>query len=276
MKQLKFYIVSLFLILIIKSGYSQGYASAELGLAYGSGIFKNSVETFVNTKFEETTYFSENKKFSLGSGFRVYANGFYHFQENIAIGLGIMKNFNQDVEFMEVNAVSGIVSENTRTLSASRLSFRPMIQLNTDFDKLNVFLQLGFSFNSTKQKLHESISISNKKTEYFWEYSGTSGMGYFTSLGLSYKLNKEIGVNFGISLDNYQYSPSNNYLKKLTEDGINMPLADLKEIDKTVTFSDWVSDQYSQNPDLEKPLELPKQTFVYNSISIFLGLSYQF
>lgn len=275
MIKLKYAFSILFFLLFIKSSFSQGSVNIEFGGSYGFGVFSNSVETFVNTKQEENSYFSENKKFSLGGGLGIFANGLYHFQENIALGFGIHKNFEQEVVFVEINSISGIISENTRTLSASRFSLRPSVQLNTSFEKINTYLQMGITINFNKQKLHESVEVDQLKTEYFWEYEGKSRMGFFATWGVSYNFSEKIALNIGISMESFQYSPTKNHLQKLTKDGSNVPISNLQEIDKSVDFTDWLSDQYSQYPDPNKPLQSHKQNFVYHNLSVLMSLSYR-
>ena len=266
-----------FLSLLITSiGLAQSHFSLSVGGSYGFGIFENSVETFVNTKQEDNAYFSENKKFSLGGGLGVSANFIFHIQENFGFGLGITNHFNTEVEFVEINVVSGIISENTRVLSAKRFSFRPLLQVNTDFDLINTFVQIGVTFNATKQKLTETILVDTMETKLFWEYEGKSKMGFFAVWGLSYNLSDQLSINAGVSIEGFQYTPTHNYLQKMTKNSINVGISGLPEIYKSVEFIDWVSDQYSQYPDPNIPLQSPKQTFTYNNLAVFLNIAYRF
>jgi len=266
---------ALFILLSLNS-FSQSKVNISFGGTYGFGIFKNSVETFINTKQEENKYFNENKKFSLGGGLGIYASTIYSIGENFGIGMGIHHHFNNEIEFIEVNSVSGIIAENTRTLSASRFSILPMVELKTNNKIINAFIQMGVSFNFTNQKLKESIAVNTSVTEYYWNYKGKSKLGFFTNLGLSYHLNSKLSLAIGIIIESYQYSPTSNTLERLTIDGDHVSIANLPEIEKSVEFVDWVADQYSQYPDPNKPLQSPKQSFIYNNASLFLGLSYRF
>jgi len=262
--------------LTISNAYSQGSFSINFGGSYGFGIFENSVETFVNTKQEENAYFTENKKFSLGGGMGLSGGVMYHFQENFGIGLGFFNQFNNEEEFVEVNAVSGVVSTNTRTLSAKRFSIRPSLQVNTAFDKLNTYLQMGVSFNSTKQKLDELVVVDTMRTIFNWEYEGHSGVGFFATWGVTYNITDHILLNLGLNLEIYQYIPDHNYLVGLNNNGHDANIANMPKIYTSVDFVDWVSDQYNQYPDPEIPHQLPKQTFTYNSLNINLGIAYRF
>jgi len=266
----------LFSLFAITNVYSQGRFSIYFGGSYGFGAFENSVETFVNTKQEEKAYFTENKKFSLGGGTGMHGGVMYHFQENFGIGLGFFNQFNNEMEFVEVNAVSGVVSTNTRTLSAKRFSIRPSLQVNTSFDKVNTYLQMGISFNSTKQKLDELVVIDTMRTIFNWEYEGHSGIGFFATWGLTYNINDNILLNLGLSLEAYQYIPDHNYLVGLNNNGHDANIGNMPKIYTSVDFVDWVSDQYNQFPDPEIPHQLPKQTFTYNSLNISLGIAYRF
>ena len=269
---------SVLIISLLSSFFAAGQTNFSLsfGGSYGFGVFENSVETFVNTKQENNAYLSENKKFSLGAGLGIYANAMYHFQDNFGLGIGVNKHFNTDVEFIEINAVSGVIAENTRILSSKRFSIRPMIQVNTDFEKFNTYIQLGVSFNMNKQSLNETIIVDTMETKLFWDYEGKTSLGFFTQLGLNYNFSEKLSMILGLTLDAFQYTPSHNYLQKMTHNGNNVSIYGLPEIFKSVEFLDWVSDQYSQYPDPDKPLKSPKQTFIYHSLSLSLGLSYRF
>ena len=266
-------IISLLLSLF---GFGQSNFSLSFGGSYGFGIFENSVETFVNTKQEDNAYISENKKFSLGGGLGAYAHLMYHFQDNFGLGFGVINHFNTEVEFIEINSVSGIISENTRTLSAKRFSLRPMIQLNTNFKTINTFVQVGVSFNLNKQELQETIVVDTFVTELYWEYEGKTNMGFFAVWGVSYNFSEKLAMNLGLTLEAFQYVPAHNYLQRMSKNGESSNISNLPEIEKSIDFLDWVSDQYSQYPDPDKPLQAPKQTFIYHNLSLSLGLCYRF
>ncbi len=263
-------------LLLSSFGFGQTNLSLGVGGSYGFGIFENSVETFVNTKEESNGYLSENKKFSLGGGLAISAQLMYHIQDNFGLGFGVSNHFNTEVEFIEINSVSGIVSENTRILSAKRFAFRPLLQVNTDFKTINTFVQVGVSFNLNKQELHETIVVDTIETQLFWEYEGKTNMGFFAVWGISYNLSEQMAINLGVNLEAFQYTPTHNYLQKMTRNGSNLDISSLPEISKSVEFNDWVSDQYSQYPDPNKPLQAPKQTFVYHNLSLSFALSYRF
>ncbi len=278
MGKIKIYLVVLFSIIIIKNSFGQDIPiSISIGGAYGFATTKNSVETFVNTKMEDKAYFSENKKFSLGNGYAINGNIQYTFHKNMGFGLGFSYHFPKDVEFNEVNEVAGITAEKQRLLSAKRFTLLPALQLNTDFDKLNTYIRMGVSINFTTQKLHETIVVDTNKTQYFWEYSGESSkFGFYAQWGLSYSFNEHVSIEFNIAYEGYSYTPNKSNMVQAKFNNSNFGLDNFEEIEKSVVFEDWISDQYSQFPDADKPLSVPKQTFNYSSLSLGLTLNYHF
>ncbi len=277
MGTIKFYLLILFSILIITESQGQELPfSISIGGGYGFGTSKNSVETYVNTKLDGNTYYTENKKFSLGYGYSLNGTILYSFHENMGIGLGFNYHFPKDVEFNEVNAVAGIVSEKQRLLSAKRFSLLPAFQINTSFNKLNTYMQIGVSLNFTTQKLNEIITVDTNVTEYFWEYTGNSKFGFYAQWGVSYLFSKHVSVNLSIAYEGYSYSPDKSNMVLAKYNGNNISLGGFDEIEKSVVYEDWVSDQYNQFPDADKPLSLPRQTFNYNSLTLGLSLSYRF
>ena len=277
MGKTKSYLFILISLLMVTKSQGQDLPfSISIGGGYGFGTSENSVETYVNTKVDGNTYFTENKKFSLGYGYSLNGTILYSFHENMGIGLGFNYHFPKDVEFNEINAVAGVISEKQRLLSAKRFSILPAFQLNTDFEKLNTYMQIGISINFTSQKLNEVITVDTNVTEYFWEYSGDSKFGFYAQCGISYTFSKHASINFSIAYEGYSFSPDENNMILAKYNGNNISLDSFDEIEKSVVYEDWVSDQYNQFPESSKPLSLPRQTFNYNSLTIGLALSYRF
>jgi len=263
--------------LLIKNGFTQNTPiSLSIGGNYAFGINKNSVETFVNTKQEGNEYYSENKKFSLGYGYSINGNILYSFHENMGISLGFNYHFPKDVEFNEINEVAGIRADKQRLLSAKRFALLPAFQLNTAFDKLNTYIRVGISLNFTSQKLHEITTIDTMVSQYFWEYSGNSGIGYFAEWGLTYSINEHFSLGFHVAIEAYSYTPDKCDMVSSKLNDKNYGLDNFQKIEKSIVFEDWVSDQYSQYPDADKPLKVPKQTFNYNNLSLGLSMIYHF
>jgi hypothetical protein len=65
-------------------------------------------------------------------------------------------------------------------------------------------------------------------------------------------------------------------MTKAKINGRNINLDKLPEIEKNVEYEEWVSDQYNQYPDANKPLKLPEQTFSYHNLSLNMSLVYLF
>ena len=244
------------------------------GYAFEAG--KNSVETYVNTKEDNNSYYSQNKKFSLGGGFTLGGAVTYALHENLGIYAAIMYHFPQDVYFEEYNSVVGVTSHKERFLSASRFSIFPAFQVNTAFDKLNTFMRVGISINFNQQKLREVITIDTTVTEYYWEYEGSSKLGYYGEWGANYLAGEHILIELSIAYEGFQFSPDANKMVSGNINGRAINLDNIPEIEKSVIYEDWVSDQYSQYPDPNEPLTLPEQTFSYNNLSINLRFYYRF
>ncbi len=250
--------------------------SFSVGGAYSTQAGKNSVETFVNTKQDKNQYFTENKKFSLGGGWNLGGNIGYNFHENMGINLGFYYHLPQDVNFHEINAVAGVQIDKDRILSATRFSFIPSFQLNTSFEKLNTFVRIGVSINSMKQKLFEEVTIDTNIWEYFWEYEGKSNIGFYGQWGLDFKFSEHVAIEFSLAYEGFLFSPDENKLVKAMKNKRNQNIDNMPEIEKSVVFEDWVSDQYNQYPDPNKPLILPRQNFSYHNLSVALSLTYHF
>ncbi len=269
--------LSIILLLLFSSNIFSQTKGLQFGLSggYSKGIMKNSVETFINTKLEDNEYISQNLKFSLGENINFGANIDYLFLNKIGFSILYKYNLNSKVLFTEINAIAGVVENNERELSAKRHSFIPTIILSTDFEKINSFFRIGASFNSTKQILTETISVDPNTTVYIWDYSGKSGIGFYSEIGLTYNFTNKISAAIGFSFEAYNYVPDNSQITETIINGKSFKDNSGLPIDSKKEFKDWISNQYSQNPDVEKALQLPKQTFTYNNIALNIGLIYK-
>jgi len=271
--------ITLFIIvmLLISSNSFGQVEGLQFGLSggYSKGIMKNSVETFINTKLEDDEYFTQNLKFSLGENINFGANINYLFFNKIGISLLYKYNFNSKVVFNEINAIAGVIENNERELSAKRHSIIPTIIINTDFEKLNSFFRIGASFNITKQILTETINVDPNTTIYIWDYTGKGGVGFYSELGLTYNFTKKISGILGVSFETYNYIPDFSEITETIINGRSNPNSGRLTIDSKKEFSEWISYQYSQNPDINNPLKLPQQTFTYNNIGLNIGIIYK-
>ena len=272
--KISLFIIAILLLSLNISGQIKGLQFGISG-GYSKGIMKNSVETFINTKLENDEYFNQNLKFSLGQNIDIGTNINYLFFNKIGISLLYKYNFNSKVVFTEINAIAGVTENNERELSAKRHSIIPTIIINTDFEKLNSFFRIGASFNSTKQVLKETISVYPNTTVYIWDYSGKSGVGFYSEIGLTYNFTDKISGVFGVSFEAYNYIPNSSQITETIINDKSYPDSDRLTIDKKKQFNEWISYQYSQNPDIDNPLQLPKQTFTYNNIGLNIGIIYK-
>lgn len=276
MKKIKLFIL-LFPITILLSitGFSQSNtASISLDASYGFGAFKNSVETFVNTELQDDIYKSQNKKFSLGSGPALLANFSYSVSSFASVNLGFKYSFLAKADFNEVTAIGGVALTKNRVLSANRSSLIPALQFNTDNEKINTFIRLGVSINITDQKLMETTELDSNKMEYFWEYKGKPNLGLSVMWGLQYKLKSNLSATLSFTFENYTYTPHYAGIVEVRDNNKIEHNPNLLAIESEIDFNDWVEDQYSQNPDVNKPLQLPEQTFNYSNFSVSLGIVY--
>jgi hypothetical protein len=267
-------LISIALIFLFSGAHAQFGIGFQAGYAFQAG--KNSVETYVNTKEENNSYYTQNKKFSLGGGFQLGGALSYAFHENMGVYMALLYHFPQDVLFEEFNSVVGVTAHKERYLSASRFSMMPAFQVNTAFEKLNTFMRFGLSINFNKQQLYEKTTIDTNIYEYYWEYDGKSNLGFFGQWGARYQAGENVLIELSLTYEGFQFSPDKNTMTEAKINGRNINLDKLPEIEKNVEYEEWVSDQYNQYPDANKPLKLPEQTFSYHNLSLNMSLVYLF
>lgn len=250
----------------------------QVGLSggYSIGVMGNSIETLINYKTEDNTYYSQNMKFTLGQAPYFMVNIDYLYKNMIGLSFAYKYNFNSQIVFNKVSSIAGVDKNEETIISSKRSSFIPALRLNTDFEKINAFIKIGPSFNSIKQEKKETITVKNKNTEYFWRYAGKSGMGFYGEIGVIYDFTKNISASINVSFEAYNYSPEFNHLVSMKQNDSLQNIKKLLPIEKEVEFQEWLPGQYAQNPDPKKPLQLPRQTFIYNNIGFMLGVFYNF
>lgn len=248
----------------------------SLNCGYSTAVLKNSIETFTESDIINDSYYLNNKKFSLGQSINIYADFGIPTSNIISLHLGYKYGFLSKVKFNELTAIGTVILDKQRTLNANRSSFIPAIQLSTDNNKLNTFIRIGASFNFINQRLNEFTELDTNTLEHIWEYDGNPNIGFFAMWGLQYNISQKIAINFNLNFEAINYTPTSSSISKVIENGIENSDHGLLPIESEIEFTDWVEDQYSQNPDINKPLKLSYQTFSYSCIGFNLGVSFFF
>ncbi len=241
---------------------------------YNLGIQKNSVETFNNTKIENNSSLVENKKFSLGQGPSIMGSLLFSASDHTSIVVGLRYSFLAKTEFTTESSVGTVSANGTRSLEASRFALLPALQLNTDNDKFNLYVRSGISVNFTNQKLIDINEVSSNIVEEQWKYTGKPSIGFYGGLGVQYNITRALKFTLGIEFENLSYEPTSASIVEYRKNNVESR-HDYDPIDSEIEFNEWVEDQYSQNVDIEKPLQSPIQTFTYNSMGISLGIIYR-
>jgi hypothetical protein len=268
------FIITTFLLFVFigNSAFAQTKTSFSLDAGYGVGIVKNSVESFVNTTLIDNTYKSQNTKFSLGNGPSIFGVFTLNTNDNIGFNLGFKYSFLNRVEFNEVSSIGSVTLNKLKTLSANRFAIIPSFQINTDREKLNLFLRFGFSVNFINQNLVESTNVDTNSYDVYWGYKAKPRLGVYSMWGISYFIKPKLAFNFAISFDLVSYQPYYASVSKTVENGVVSKKPNLLPYESEIEFNEWVEDQYNQNPDVNKPLSLPIQTFNYSNISFSFGI----
>jgi opacity protein-like surface antigen len=268
------FIITTFLLFVIisKSVFAQTNTSFSLDAGYGVGILKNSVETFVNTTLIDDKYKSQDTKFSLGNGPSIFGVFTLNTNDNIGFNFGLKYSFLNKVEFNEVSSIGSVTLNKLKTLSANRFAIIPSFQINTDREKLNLFLRLGFSINFINQNLLESTDVDTNSYDIYWEYKAKPRLGVFSMWGISYLIKPKLTLSFAVSFDLVNYQPYYASVSKTVENGVVSKKPNLLPYESEIEFNEWVEDQYNQNPDVNKPLILPIQTFNYSNITFSFGV----
>ncbi len=240
---------------------------------YNFGIQNNSVETFVNTKIENNSTFVENKKFSLGQGPSIMGSLLFAVSDYTSIVVGFRYSFLAKTEFTTESVVGTVSALGTRNLSASRFGLIPALQLNTDNDKLNIYVRAGLSINFINQKLIDITQVDSVTIEETWEYKGKPRFGFYGGLGVQYNITKKVRITLGVEFESFTYVPSSASIEEYRRNNVASK-PNYLPIDSEIEFNDWVEDQYSQNPDPQEALQMPIQTFTYNNMGISVGIIY--
>lgn len=238
----------------------------DFNMGYSVGLMKSPVETFVNTTIEDDVYKIQNKKFSLGDGVSANISLTYFFTDNFGVDLA-GRYFKSNLDsFVENTEIGTVISTKTKVLQASSFSVIPSFAFKNKWEKIEVGGNLGISVDAIFQKLDEITRIDGNVLTYKWKYHGKATFGIYSKLYLSYAMNESNFIGLDFVIHQIDFNPYSAEMYYINYNDRNLNINTLEPIENSIEFQDWVFDQYSQNPDPSKPLQLPKQTFSYGSI----------
>ncbi len=271
MKHINYYFLALFLILT-KLVDSQSLVF-DFNIGYSFGIMPNAVETFNNSKVEDDIYMIQNKKFSQGDGISPNLSLAYFFNENIGIELGFKYLHSRIDSFVEYTEVGSVMSSKTKKIFGSSTSLVPSVAFCNQWKKFELGGNLGVSINFAYQKLDEISIIDTITTIYKWRYDGKPSLGFYSKLFFGYRLNDKSSIDINLTVNHFNFAPATSEIYFISINDTKNNINSLNTIENSIEFVDWVFDEYSQNPDSSKPLQVPQQHFVYSSF--FLGVTFR-
>ena len=257
----------------VKGGYAFG-----VNKTYGANT--NSFTSLINENYSNSIATVKPVNYSLGNGIPINVAFGYLLNKNISINLGVYYSIGKEF-YGEFTGDGANSSYRKITLKSSYLGFSPSIKLFYPLnDKINLYTEVGVSI-AKPQVIFEGYT---EESDYFdpsirhiykenYKIYGNLCIGGNLGLGVNYRINDLISLNFDVSHLSMQYSPANATLTKYEIDG-----TDYTE-DRSVSQSEYVFvDELSDldNKESEQPTKVLSFAYSYSNINLNLGISFSF
>jgi len=243
-------------------GYNQGINGKDTGAAYIYSLYNF-------TEVNATTKKTELANVGLGKGIHIGADFGYMFNKNVGAELGISYLLGGKISTSQTYLSGNYGNQET---SSKMLQIKPTLVLAAGFEKINPYAKIGVVIGSGKITTEGTGKIGGNITNYTYEYSKGTPIGFQGSVGALYKLNSKIGLFGELTFINLSYAPKKGSLTKYTKNGVDQ-LPGLDVDDKEIVFEDSIS---TGPNDPNAPQKLLKEPFSFDSIGLNVGMRYSF
>ncbi|MFZ4799082.1 MAG: outer membrane beta-barrel protein [Bacteroidia bacterium] len=262
MKKITKYIIAAAIILIASNSFAQKFY-VKLNGGYN---FVSAAEAKYNTITTGTLTVYEKTLFSLGKG--TSFGGAFGYLFNKFVGTEL------DVSYL-IGATSTMddISVNPYRFrwSSTFIRFVPTVIITPGFDKINPYAKLGLILGTGTYTAKQSTNSSNATLL----YNGGLAIGFNSSFGVNYKINKNISILCELSIISLSYGATRSELIERTENGVDM-LPTLSTRFKITEYSDSHTSDASSIPDENLPRKGSIENVPFSSVGFNIGLQYHF
>lgn len=269
--------------------YAQLYYGAGSGYGYGNSTYNGSATTI------------ESKKYNFGAGYQGGINLRYGFKGGIGIDLGLgyllgLKDQTKD-ESSTNNPPYYSSSSTGKTYYKTQMG---RLNLGISYigeGKVSPLIKMGGVLGKGKIDFHSESSQVQTSTQYSYnpnppyntytvttttshtyeddaKFYGGISIGFYSSVGISYKVNDNLGLMLCLDVVVQDYSPKKYIRTKSIQDGVDQ-IPKMKKSEKEVEFVKNYTDVGGQPNDLV-PSQYPKLSIPLSSFGPSFSISYTF
>ena len=239
----------------LKAGYDFQSGSQRLGIDYNE---VSKTDTAIN--------------YSLGKGFNVEGAFGYKIQEYFGVELGISYLNGSTFETKQTFTNGNF---NSTTVSGKMLKIIPSIVINAGYDKINPYAKMGLVIGTNGQVIEEfnqrTSATQTKNT--ILKKEGGIDIGFKTSLGVLYSVNKKISLFGEANLTSLTFTPKKGSFTKYYIDGIDK-LSTLNVNSREIEYVESGTSGLPVNSN--EPQKTLTRRLPFSSLGINLGIQYNF
>jgi|GEM_PF-1249413 len=272
--------VILFAVLLsLSETYGQNFF-ATLHSGYGFGTSPQYYNSSKNIYDNNGNYNISNssKSFSFGEGLYVDGSFGYYFNANIGAELDLQYSNSSNLSYGYSLIQPGYSNENKTDAYSNAYLAIPSIIFITAFNEFKPYLKIGAVIGmanltySVKTTQVQPVNTNSLEAESL--YNGGLAFGYNTAIGIEYKAEEHVGLILEIDDRSLSYAPTKGKLNKDIvngEDHLSTDPVDIKETDfvDEINYSNGTSDP-------NKPSQQLKSSYPFSSVSISVGVKYNF
>ena len=142
--------------------------------------------------------------------------------------------------------------------SGHLLRFNPKVVLNTDFEKISIYMKMGFLAAMGKLQYHQytttdAPSFTDAQTSMIYEYEGNISFGFNGCIGATKKLNENIALFIELTAAHQNFSPTFGQKTQHSNGGADMMTSGTIPYYDEIIYGDefetsWTSTESNSNP----------------------------
>lgn len=217
------------------------------------------------------------------------------YSADINFGHMIHKNIGYELStsyLRPTNYYNELIAYNNETSEASELPtfikdrhsghlfrFNPKVVLNTDFNKISMYMKLGLSAIMGKLQYHQYTTsdasrFTDARTSMIYEYEGNVSFGFNGCFGVSKKLNDNIALFMEITAAHQNFSPTFGQKTHHTSAGTDMTTFGAIPYYDEIVYGDEYETSWNSIESNNNPQKFYKRNYSLSGYGITIGMMF--
>jgi outer membrane protein W len=268
--------ISLFVTLFMTAQTEKGfYLGLHSGYSLGTGNANIYQVQFTNvyneTEINSSTTNIELVKTNLGAGLNFGFQAGYMFNPNLGFELGANYLLGSEIRGKQTKLDGDFTNAE---LSAKMIQIKPTLVFRGGYTTINPYAKVGMVLGSGKITNNKEDKDGPDVTKTTYEYSEGIPIGFYATLGTTYKLYDEVSLFGELNLIQLEYAPKKGKLASYIENGLEQ-ISGFNTSDRAFEFVEGYSST-SGSPNPNEPSKVLKLPFSFSSLGVNIGFLYQF